>query len=490
MPAQATMTRTEFHHELSLVQGKLAKVELYEFVKAVWPIVEPTQSFVDNWHIRLICEQLEAVTRGEIKNLIINVPPGCMKSLLVSVMWPAWEWASDDSRRYLKASYGQDLANRDNVKVRDIVQSAWYQSLFGVRFRGETNRKEKFETEGKGWAIATSVGGRGTGEHPDVIIIDDPTSADQARSDKYRKRANDWYTQTLSTRGVARDVATVIIMQRLHEKDLTGYLMDQDENGEWVHLCLPMQYETSRESDPDWQPDPLDPRTEPGELLWPDLFTHKKVRKLTLVLGPYGAAGQLQQRPAPEGGGLFKRDWFEIVEHAPKDVLIRVRGWDIAGTEAWENPDADWTAGVLISMTREGTFYVEDVVYDQLSEDGVNRLMKQTAKLDGRSVLQREEREGGSSGKAVTRARARLLRGFDYAEVIVNKADKVGRARPLRGQAEARNVKLVAGLWNRRYLDELAVFPTGEHDDQVDGSSCAFNAIIDEEPGAEGLMLW
>ena len=146
------MTRTEFTTELSLVQGKLAKVELYEFVKAVWPIVEPTQPFVDNWHIRLICEQLEAVTRGEIKNLIINVPPGCMKSLLVSVMWPAWEWASDDSRRYLKASYGQDLANRDNVKVRDIVQSAWYQTLFGVRFRGETNRKEKFETVGKGWS--------------------------------------------------------------------------------------------------------------------------------------------------------------------------------------------------------------------------------------------------------------------------------------------------------------------------------------------------
>ncbi len=488
MPVQAqqVMTTTEFSEALGLVQAKLAKVELYEFVKATWPLVEPTQPFVDNWHIKLLCEHLEMVTRGELHNLIINVPPGCMKSLLVSVMWPAWEWASDDTRRYLKASYGQDLSNRDNVKVRDIVQSFWYQTYFGVQFKGDLNRKEKFETTGTGWSIATSVGGRGTGEHPDVIIIDDPLTADQARSDKYRKRANDWYTQTLSSRGVARDVATVIIMQRLHESDLTGYILNADEDGDWTHICLPMSYETQREADPNWQPDPLDPRTEPGELLWPDLFTAKKVRKLTLTLGPYGTAGQLQQRPAPEGGGLFKRDWFDIVGAAPAEVMIRVRGWDVAGTEG----GGDYTAGVLISMARDGIFYVEDVAYDQLSEAGVNRLMKQTAKLDGRYVLQREEREGGSSGKAVTRARARLLRGYDYAEVIVSKRDKVGRARPFRGQCEARNVKLVEGTWNRRYLDELAYFPTGDHDDQVDGSSCSFNAIIEEEPDAEGLMLW
>ena len=471
-PQEAARVLRQIRQE---VQRRTWKRSLAEFIKRAWEIVEPSKEYKHNWHIDVLCQQLEKVSRGEIKRLLINVPPGTMKSLTVSVFWPAWEWASQPELRYLTASYSSHLTIRDNLKVRSIVTSEWYRGAFGVQMDEEQNAKMLFKNTNGGWRVASSVGGPGTGEHPDRIIIDDPLTADQARSEVERLTVREWFDQTVSTRGVTRDTAIVVVMQRLHEDDLAGHLI---ERGGWNHICWPMRYEIKQKNNPLFKPDVLDQRTEVGQLLWPDLFTEKIVRQLELDLGPYGTAGQLQQRPAPEGGGLFKREWFKLVDAAPQ-MARRARGWDTASTEG----AGDYTVGVKISESK-GIFYIEDVARGQWGPAGVDAVMKQTAQMDGARCGVREEREGGSSGKAVIDARVKTLVGFDYRGVTVS-GDKVTRARPFRAQCEAGNVMLVRGAWNEEYLREISVFPAGKHDDQVDGSSCAFNAVLLEPPPIE-----
>lgn len=472
---------------------------LHDFVVDAWSIIEPAQEFKDNWHIQELCKVLESVTAGKTKRVIINVPPGCMKSLLVSVFWPAWQWARDSKKRIVTASYSASITIDQNRKVRDLVTSAWYQQHFDVKLVEDQNTKIRFNTSTGGWRIATSVGGALTGEHPDVIIIDDVITADQATSEADRKAANSWFDTTVSTRGVARGVAIVIIAQRLHEEDLPGYLIGR---GGWEHVCFPMRYEKchcpngdpqsvvesarciSHKTNEKWSPDPRDPRTQEGELLWPAVFSETKVKQLETDLMEYGTSGQLQQRPAPGAGGLFKREHFKFCDAAPK-VARRVRGWDTAGSEG----KGDYTVGVKISEA-EGNYYIEDVQRDQLGPDGVDKLIYVTANLDGKRVPVREEKEGGSAGLTVIKARARLLRGWDYLGVPIS-GSKVTRAKPFRAQVAAGNVFLVKAAWNEKYIAELCAFPTAKHDDQVDASSCAFNAVLLEpKPVTQHQAIW
>jgi predicted phage terminase large subunit-like protein len=464
-----------------------------------WSIIEPSQDFKDNWHIRELCDVLQRVSARKDQRVIINIPPGCMKSLLVSVFWPAWMWAKDSQRRVLTASYSGAITIDQNRKLRDLVTSEWYQSYFDVQLVEDQNTKIRFNTKTGGWRFATSVGGAMTGEHPDTIIIDDVVTAEQAQSEADRKAANTWFDRTVSTRGVARGVSIVIIAQRLHEEDLPGYLLAR---GGWDHVCFPMRYEQCHcpGGDPHaldetkrcilhkqnlkWNPDPRDPRKVEGDLLWPAVFTEEKVRQLEADLLEYGVSGQLQQRPSPGSGGLFKREWFQFVDAAPK-VARRVRGWDTASTPG----KGDWTVGVRISEVN-GLFYVEDVQRDQLGPNDVDKLIYATAELDGRGVPVREEKEGGSAGATVISARAKLLRGFDYMGVPTS-GSKVTRSKPFRSQCAANNVYLVKAAWNEKYITELCAFPTAKHDDQVDASSCAFNAVLLEpQPARVHEAVW
>lgn len=453
--------------QLEAVRAEQARRSLYRFVEQAWPLIEPETPFASNWHLKVMCERLEQVSRGDIKRLIINVPPGTSKSIVTSVMWPAWEWASNPGLRYLTASYTEELTIRDNLRVRDIVTSSWFQRYFRrVELRSDQNRKTKMDTTAAGWRLATSIGGRGTGEHPDRIIIDDPHNPKQALSDVQRQEALTWFDRTISSRGVSRGVRIVLIMQRLHEMDLTGHLL---QKGGWRHVMLPMRYDPEHATVDD-------PRTEKGELLWPALFPEAAVRQLELDLGPYGAAGQLQQQPAPEGGGLFKREHFKILSPAEAEPLLRqgiwCRAWDGAATEG----DGDYTVGVLMGLLGDGRIIVAHVVRDQVGPAAADALLKATAQLDGPRVRIREEMEGGSAGKKVIAAHQRLLIGYDYAGRSSSE-NKVWRARNFRAQVEAGHVYIVNGTWTNEYLDELSIFPNGKHDDQVDASSLAFNEL-------------
>lgn len=501
----------DYLEHLEAIQAEHAKRSLKAFVYKTWHLIEPDVELKWNWHLDVVIKELEDISFDvdpDADDVIFNIPPGTMKSLLISVFFTAWEWMRRPNLRYLCASYGSHLSIRDNVRLRMILESPWYQKHApDLQLTGDQNAKERFNTTAGGWRIATSVNGVGTGEHPDRILIDDPLTATQADSPVERQSVNDWLDRTLSSRGVARGCRRALVMQRLHEEDPTQHLMSK---GGWRKIVFPMRYVPFRaptDQDPMGHvPDPRDPRTEAGELLWPKLFTERKVKKLEIALGPYGTAGQLQQTPAPEGGGLFQRAWFHFVSAPPK-LARRVRGWDTASTEANTQNRGDWTAGVKISeppggvdengvLQGAGQFYIEDCRCEQLSPAGVDALIKGTAQADGAMMCAvREEREGGGAGKVVVEARAKMLKGFDYKWVLTG-ADKVTRAKPFRAQCEAGNVFIVRtgdearDSWIEPYIQELIKFPTGVHDDRVDGSSCSFNQLLLEPIPQSDWVTW
>lgn len=477
-------TRAKAAAQLEQIRIEVAKRQcatMKGFVAYFWDVVEPGTDLRWNWHLDVLCEDLEALERGSITKEIVNVPPGTMKSLLMSVFFRAKLWSKNPRLRFLTGSYGSNLSMDQNVKLRDIIQSKKYKELYPhVVLSGDQNAKEFIKTTCGGWSIATSVGGLGTGLHPDYVVVDDPLTAQEALSEADRSTANKWIERTISTRGKTRNVRFLLVMQRLNEEDPTGFLL---RKGGYTHRRFPMRFipTKTQEDGTVVYADPKDQRTVEGELLWPELFSEKIVRELEIDLGPYGAAGQLQQRPAPEGGGLFKREWFKYIETAPVGTRY-VRGWDTAATEG----DGDYTAGVKMGEYSQ-QYYVQHVYREQISSHGVDLAMKSFAKSDGVLCSVREQKEPGSAGKAVVTSRAKDLAGSDYNFIPIA-VDKVTNAKPFRAQCEAGNVFIVRtgdpirDAWIEPYLAELSVFPVGSNDDQVDGSSTAFNALVAEKP--------
>lgn len=488
---------------LDALDTKRAEHSLHAFVQQAWHIVEPSRAFVNNWHIEAVCEHLQAVRTRQIPNLLINQPPATSKSLITSVLFPAWCWATNPDMRFMCLAYDQSLSTRDNLRMRMCVESEWYQSRWSVRLRDDQNQKMRYETTAGGWRIGTSMTGRILGEHPHGKIVDDPHNPRKAvMTDPELQQAIDTFDYGLSTRGVTLNAWTVVLMQRLHERDLSGHILAKADRS-WTHLCLPMKYEPPtvvdlgagrREVRPRMKPTPLgwqDPRTTPGELLWPAEWTPARVTHLVETqLGSWGEAGQLQQRPAPAGGLMFQHSWFPIIDTLPPDIVATVRFWDIAGTTGGTGAR---TAGVKMAKTRSGRFVILDIIKGRWSEAEVNDAMLQVAKLDGRGVAVREEQEPGSSGKAVVRARARHLAGWDYRGLPTS-GDKVTRARPLATHAEAGYVSILAATEQqarvaREFLDEIVLFPAGALKDQVDAAASAFNVLTDTSDGDMGLLF-
>jgi predicted phage terminase large subunit-like protein len=440
---------------------------LYEFVRQAWHIVEPDCPFIDGWHIRAICRHLEAVEEGTIRNLLINVPPGHCKSRICNVFFPAWTWARKPSARFLHASYAQELATRDSVDCRYVIGSDWYRARWGriVRLTDDQNQKIKFSTSQHGWRMATSIDGRGTGEHPDFVIVDDPHNVKQAESEVERRSCLKWWDATIASRGLIRGVRRVVIMQRLHVSDLSGHILDQ---GGFDHICLPYRYESGR-----MKPTTIgwtDPRTRSGELLWPAI--PEQMKQTFAGFAPRLDAGQLQQRPVPEGGAMFKRDWFKIVPRLPDGITIAVRYWDKAASEN----AGDYSAGVLI-VRDDDLWYVADVLRGQWSVRQRNQIILQTAQLDSErfeNSMTVIEQEPGSGGKESAEFTIRQLAGLRIRADKVTGAKEI-RAQPFADQCEADNVRVVKGPWNMRFIEELSVFPAGDYDDQVDAASGAFS---------------
>jgi predicted phage terminase large subunit-like protein len=463
------------------IERELCRRSLIEFVRRAWHIVEPKEPFVHGWHLDAIAVHLEAVTRGEITRLLINVPPGTMKSLLTSVFWPAWEWgpAGLAPNRYMAASYEIGIATRDTRKMRQLIESEWFQTRWPLPLAGDQNEKTKFENAHRGFRLARSIDSL-TGERADRLMLDDPHSVKIAESDLRRATSVTNFREAANNRlNSAERSAIIVIMQRIHQGDISGEILDKI--GGYVSLVLPMEYEPDRHCETPWF---SDPRTEPGELLFPGRFPAWTIERDKPIFGEYAWAGQYQQRPAPRETGMFRADRIQIVERAPP-CTEWVRGWDFAGTA---DKRADWTVGVLIGKCEAG-YVIADVVRKQLTPNDVRRLIRATAELDGREVQIRGPQDPGQAGKAQALDFATLLDGFRVRFAPVTGSKEV-RAEPFAAQVEAGRVMMVKAPWNDAFTAELAMFPAGRHDDQVDAATEAYNALIGKRGLPTGSASW
>jgi predicted phage terminase large subunit-like protein len=467
---------------------------LAAFAQEFWPVLEPDVSLVWGWYHDEICRHLEAVSDGLIHDLIINIPPRFSKSTLAAVMWPCWEWTYRPSRKFLFSSYGADLSERDSLKCRRLIRSGLYQSRFGDRFEIGAHRDLKdttikFENSRGGYRLATSVTGITTGEGADTLVVDDPIKAEDGNSETRRNQAIRWWAETMSSRlNDVRTGAKVLIMQRLHEQDLSGYWLS---NGRPEHLCFPMEYEV--DLDPNGDPVPrttvlgvYDHRTTPGELLCPERVGPEELVRLRDENTEYSWAGQYQQRPAPRGGGMFRLDKIELVPAIPSTArLLRCRAWDRASTaapsrvaHAIQGTRSAYTAGVLMAIdVTTNTVYIEDMVRGQWSTDAREAVTLATAEHDGRTVVIVLEQEPGSAGVDSVKATARMLSGYTALADRVTGGKDV-RADPLATQIAFGNVKIVTGPWDyHALLREMESFPAGRYRDQCDACTMAFNFL-------------
>ena len=470
-------------------ENELALGNLDYFIRMFWNVVE-TKQLVWGWHLDAIAIHLEAVYRGIIKRLIINIPPRHMKSLSVSVFFPAWVWLQNPSERFLFSSYAQSLSTRDSVKMRRIIESPRYKELMAMAIErmpeekrrsnkfyleGDQNTKTRYENNWQGYRIATSTEGSNTGEGGDMIIVDDPHNVVEAESESVRNGVLTWWDEAMSNR--VNDInacSYIIMMQRVHENDLVGHVLDGELGHQWDHLCLPALYEGENRvvSSLGF----VDPRTEMDEPLFSNRFSLQNYRDWLLILGPYAFAGQYQQRPSPRQGGMFSVENLKVVNYInPDNIEAVVRYWDKAGTEG----AGKRTAGVKMCKLRKGVpqFVVLDVVKGQWSSAKRELMIKQTAELDGPNVIQWLEQEPGSGGKESAENTIRSLAGLPIFRETVTGAKEV-RAEPYSAQVEGENVALLSGgTWQQEYIAELRMFPNGKFSDQVDASSGAFNKL-------------
>lgn len=284
------------------------RASLATYIEKSWHVLKPMEEYHHNWHIDAICEKLEAVSRSEITRLQVWVPPGTMKTMIVSVFWPSWEWIDNPWLRYWGASYEVRLAGRMAAMSRDLMMSTWWQARWGDGFKFNREGENYFGNDMGGTRLATAPQSTGSGEHGHRILIDDPINAKSAdaTSKVTLNEANEWYDGTVVTRGIGNNHARVIIMQRLHEEDLAAHVLESDE---WEVLCLPERYEPSH---PFAWPD--DPRTKEGELLWPSHRNEKASDALAASLTPHRAAGQLQQRPSAKEGDILQTAWWRFYD--------------------------------------------------------------------------------------------------------------------------------------------------------------------------------
>ena len=476
------------------LKAEKARRSLMQFVIQAWSILEPGTQFVGGIHTEAICSHLQAVTEGQIQNLIINVPPGHAKSLLTAVFWPAWVWIHHPECRWLFSSYREPLAIRDSVRCRRLIESDWYQRRWGDRYQmvEDQNQKHRFENDRTGYRVVVPMSG-GTGERGDIVVVDDPHSVDQAESDAARISAVDWWNGTMSTR--LNDLSKghkIVVQQRLHEADLTGDLLTR---GGYELLCLPAEFEPDRRCHTSlgW----TDPRSSPGELLWPQRIDKAALDTLRTTLGSYRYAGQYQQRPAPAEGGMLKRSWWRywkprglrlppvpvkmpngtieqrIAVDLPEQFDQQHQSWDMAFKDT---KNADFVVG-QVQAAYGADRYVLDQVRDRMDLPDTLSAVRQLSAHWPNALLKLVEDK--ANGPAVVQTLRHEIPGFVE---VPPKGGKVSRAAAASPQLESGNWYLphpMVALWVEAFIGECAAFPTGAHDDQVDAWS----------QGAQRLLL-
>ena len=470
------------------------------FIRHCWPIIEPAMPYTHNWHIDFICAHLEAITNGErlddgtlYNRLLVNVPPGCMKSLLLTCFWPLWEWGPKNlpSMRYICAAHNQDLAIRDGLKMRRVVESEWYQRLWPhVRLSDDQNQKTKFENTATGWRQA-SASGSITGNRADRVLIDDPLSVTDAMSAQIKETTKQWFLEAVPSRlSSPIESAIVVIMQRLAEDDTSGIILDKDLG--YDHIMLPMRYDPSRSF-----PTKLgyqDLREIEGELLFPGRFPLEVVERDEKIMGPWATAGQFQQSPEPRGGGIIPRDKWVLwdQEHYPNFDFI-LATLDTAYTVKQENdPSAMtiwgiFTGGEQVARAPSGGTLIEQsraVMERRYTQEHPKAMLiySWSERLEFNDLIQRVREacvrwkvdhlliENKAVGISLEQEIRRIYGNEDFGVQLYDpkNLDKVARAYAVQHLFYDDLIYAPNKTWADNVINQCAIFPKGKHDDLVD----------------------
>ncbi len=520
----AVKTEAEFNKER---KAQAKRGGLLRFVKYFWSALEPERDLVEGWPLDAMCEHLEAISFGEIKRLLINVSPGSMKSLLTDVMWPAWEWGplNRPYLRYVAFSYSASLTERDNGRFRALLESERYRSLWGERFALERIGDRKIANNRTGFKLATSIGGVGTGERGDRVILDDPHNVKESESATVRAETVRWFRESMSNRLNDEQSAVVIIMQRLHEEDVSGFILAAELN--YCHLMIPMEFEPERfpagyqgnelgwidprACDDDGELLPVEKMDEcAGQLAWPERFPRSQVEEFKLDMGPFAFSGQYQQAPMPRKGGIFELVWWQTWESPSgkfPDMDFILVSLDSAFTEKEENDPSGLTVWGV--WRPSGQQWLPE---NLSSEDELPRLMLMHAwrkhlKIHGEEVAKRQDEtiaawtrraqprwglvewvahtakrfnadtlliEAKASGLDVIHEMRRLYADERWGIVgMPAPKDKVSRALAVQPIWSQEIVYAPLREWAEMVKNEMAMFPKGRYKDLTDSATHA-----------------
>ena len=457
--------------EVDLVTS-IVRQSFYRFFLEFWREVVH-EELVPNWHIQYLCDELQVVALRVFRNqpkaydLLINIPPSTTKSTIVSQMFPAWVWTFMPSAKFICGSYAQQVALKDSVRTRDIVQSELYQACFPtLQLREDENMKGLFVNTQKGFRLSVGIGGAVTGYHGHFLLIDDPLNPEESYSEAELKTTNRWMETTLPSRKVDKEVTvTVLVQQRLHQSDPSGEMVIKHGGPGLKHICLPGEITKMV------RPYELRDRYVDG-LLDPVRMSRAVLTSMEKDLGAYGYASQVLQDPVPLGGGMFKTDLLKLEDQAPKDMKRYCRSWDKAGTE----DGGAWSVGVLMAVDKAGEYWVLDVVRGQWGSTRREATIAQTADMDGDDIDILLEIEGGSGGKESGEHTVKNLAGHRVL-CFHPTGDKESRAYPFSSQVGSGNVHVLKRGWTRDFIEELRYFPASKYKDQVDASGAAFNRL-------------
>jgi len=453
-----------------IIDAEKARRSLKEFIRQAWHVHHPQSAFVDNWHIGVIAEHLEAVSKGQIKRLIINIPPRFLKSFIVSVYWPAWEWIDNPHLQYIASAAANDVVLRDARHHREVCTSDWYQKSFLPEWKFDTNQDAKgyFVNSAGGARLSRSTGQRIQGMGARRIIIDDPIDAGDAFSDKKQLIEHVRFFDTkLSTRLNDPDNdPIVLIMQRLHQRDLAGHLLEQ---GGWELVCLPNEFDGIRRTT---VLGAYDPRKEKGELLFPKRLSREGTERKKIQLGLSAYTGQFQQQPSPAGGMIFKESTFQywLPDKLPEMDYV-IGSWDC--TFGSTTSDADFVVGQTWGACGAKRYLLHPQEKRRMTvPDMVEAIKEQVRKWPNlRAVII----ENKAKGKEVIDALSREIPGLIGWNPTGQ--SKQGRAYAVTPLFEAGQIFFphpeYYGWVRDDFKPEILTFPAARHDDQVDAMTMA-----------------
>jgi predicted phage terminase large subunit-like protein len=451
------------------------------FTKTAWKVLEPETELLWNWHHALVAEHLIATLNGQITRLIINIPPRYMKSIMASICFPAWCWVKKPSLRFLFSSYSASLSTKHSKDRRDLIESAWYRERWKYKFSLATdqNVKTEFVNSRRGHMIATSMLGTATGKGGDYVVIDDPHDPKKAESEALRESTLEAFDRTFSTRLDNKKTGRIIvIMQRLHQKDLTGHLLK--EKGKWTHLSVPAT--ESKQTIVVFPVTKRERQREPFTALHPEREDVEDLRDQKKTLGTYGYAGQYDQRPTPRGGGMFKRKWWRFYTVVPNDLIRHLQSWDLTFKDT---KTSKFVCGTIWAR-RGADKYLLDQSHGRMDfPTTIFAIKALTAKWPQAKLKLVEDKANGPAVLSV------LKKKISGLVAVQPKGSKEERAAAVTPQCESGNVYLPdpsIAPWINDFLAEFDAFPKGEFNDRVDSTTMALERLDDQIHNQTGAI--